>query len=93
METIYERKKLASEILIEYYAYCELRGFIQNDWEKEDEKWKKQCDKLYEEYETTAASEIHREENSKSARIAKKLEQMKLTEDLVSKIKLRNIKK
>jgi len=54
--------------------------------------YKAQCDKLYEEYKTAAAREKDREENSKSARIAKKLETMKMTEDLVAKIKLRNSK-
>ena len=37
--------------------------------------------------------ERKREQNSKSARIAQKLEQMKLTKELVTKIKLRNEKK
>ena len=54
---------------------------------------KEQCDRLYEEYEEAFAQERKREENSKSARIAKKLEQMKLTDELVSKIKLRNEKR
>ena len=54
--------------------------------------YKAQCDKLYEEYKTATAREKDREENSKSTRIAKKLETMKMTEDLVAKIKLRNNK-
>ena len=93
METIYERKKPAHEILIEYYAYNDLRRIIRLEWEEEDEKFKGHCDKLYTEYEETAESERKREENSKSARIAKKLEQMKMTDELVTKIKLRNEKK
>ncbi len=92
METVYEKYRPAHEILIEYYAYCELRGFLQDDWEKEDKMYKAQCDKLYEEYKTATAREKDREENSKSTRIAKKLETMKMTEDLVAKIKLRNNK-
>tara|TARA_B100001094_G_C17929855_1_gene670174 strand:- start:415 stop:696 length:282 start_codon:yes stop_codon:yes gene_type:complete len=93
METIYERKKLAHEVLIEFYAYNDLRRIVRSEWEEEDEKFKNQCDKLYAEYEKTAASEKHREENSKSARIAKKLETMKMTDELVTKIKLRNEKR
>jgi len=92
IETVYGKYRPAHEILIEYYAYCELRGFLQDDWENEDKMYKAQCDKLYEEYKTAAAKEKDREENSKSARIAKKLETMKMTEDLVAKIKLRNNK-
>ena len=82
METVYEKYRPAHEILIEYYAYCELRGFLQDDWEKEDKMYKAQCDKLYEEYKTATAREKDREENSKSTRIAKKLETMKMTENL-----------
>ena len=92
IETVYGKYRPAHEILIEYYAYCELRRFIRDDWEKEDSKFKTQCDKLYEEYETAAARGRKRDKNSKSARIAKKLETMKITEDLVAKIKLRNSK-
>ena len=92
METVYEKYRPAHEILIEYYAYCELRGFLQDDWDKEHKMYIAQCDKLYEEYKTATAREKDREENSKSTRIAKKLETMKMTEDLVAKIKLRNNK-
>lgn len=77
METIYEKKELAREVLMEYYAYCELRGFLQDDWEKEDEKWKKQCDKLYDKYEKLYKEERNREERSKSGKVAKKLEALK----------------
>ena len=93
METIYERKKPAHEILIEYYAYSDLRNILEKEWKEEDERFKTHCDRLYTEYDEPAASERHREENSKSARIARKLEQMKLTDELVTKIKLRNEKK
>ena len=47
----------------------------------------------YQEYEEAAARERQREANSKSARIAKKLEQMRLTNDLIEKIKYRNEKR
>ena len=52
----------------------------------------KHSDVLWKEYETAYANEKRREENSKSARIARKLEQMRLTDELVTKIKLRNAK-
>ena len=90
METVYEKYRPAHEILIEYYAYDDLRRIVRVDWEEEDRKFQQQCDKLYEEYETAAAREKQREQNSKSARIAKKLETMKMTDELVTKIKLRN---
>ena len=90
METIYERKKPAHEILIEYYAYSDLRDILEKEWKEEDKKFEKQCKKLYTEYEEASANERRREQNSKSARIAQKLEQMKLTNELVDKIKLRN---
>ena len=77
METIYERKTLAREVLMEYYAYCELREFIRDDWEKEDKKWKKQCDNLYDKYEQLHEEERKREEHSKSGKLAKKLEALK----------------
>jgi len=77
METIYQKKVQAHDILIEYYAYCELRGYVRDDWEKEDEKWKKQCDKLYDKYEQLHKEERDREERSKSGKLAKKLEALK----------------
>ena len=40
METIYERKKPAHEILIEYYAYSDLRNILEKEW-KEEEKSQK----------------------------------------------------
>ena len=44
---------------------------------------------LYENFEKTAEQEKKREENSKSARVARKLEQLRMTNELVEKIKLR----
>ena len=90
METVYEKFRPAHQVLIEYYAYEDLRRILKIEWEHEDELYKKHSDILWNEYETAAANERRREENSKSARIAKKLEQMRLTDELVSKIKRRN---
>ena len=90
METVYEKYRPAHEVLIEYYSYEDLRRILRIEWEQEDEKFKIQCDKLYDEYEAATANEKRREQNSKSARIAKKLETMKMTDELVTKIKLRN---
>jgi len=89
LETVYQKYKPAHELLIEYYTYNDLRIIIKDEWKEEDEKYEKQCIKLYQEYEEAAAREQQRETNSKSARIAKKLEQMRLTDSLVNKIKLR----
>ena len=93
METVYKKYRPSGEILMEYYWYYEHRDFLRDDWKKEDNHLKEHCDKLYKEYEEAFAQERRREENSKSARIAKKLEQMRLTDELVSKIKLRNEKR
>ena len=93
METVYEKYRPSGEILMEYYWYYEHRDYLRDDWKKEDEIIKAHCDKLYKEYEEAFKQERRREENSKSARIAKKLEQMRLTDELVSKIKLRIEKK
>ena len=93
METIYEKKRTSTEALMEYYWYYEHRDYLRNDWKEEDEKIKQHCDTLYAEFEELYRQEKSREENSKSARIAKKLETMKLTDDLVSKIKLIDGKK
>ncbi len=93
METIYEKKRTSTEALMEYYWYYEHRDFLRNDWKEEDEKIKQHCDNLYAEFEELYRQEKSREENSKSARIARKLEQMKLTDELVSKIKLIDGKK
>ena len=93
METIYEKKRTSTEALMEYYWYYEHRDYLRNDWKEEDEKIKQHCDTLYAEFEELYRQEKSREENSKSARIAKKLETMKLTDELVSKIKLIDGKK
>ncbi len=93
METIYEKKRTSTEALMEYYWYYEHRDYLRNDWKEEDEKLKQHCDTLYAEFEELYRQEKSREENSKSARIARKLEQMKLTDELVSKIKLIDGKK
>ena len=90
METVYEKYRPAQEVLIEYYSYEDLRRILKIEWEEEDYKYKVHSDALWKEYETSAANEQRRERNSKSARIARKLEQMRLTDELVSKIKRRN---
>lgn len=92
METVYEKYRPSHEVLIEYYAYEDLRRILRLEWEHEDELYKNHVDILWKEYETAYANEKRREENSKSARIARKLEQMRMTEELVTKIKLRNAK-
>ena len=90
METVYEKYRPAHEVLIEYYSYEDLRRILKIEWEEEDHKYKVHSEALWDEYETAAANEKHREENSKSARIARKLETMKMTDELVNKIKLRS---
>ena len=92
METVYEKYRQGHEGLIEYYAYEDLRRILKIEWEHEDDLYRKHSDVLWKEYENAAAKEKRREENSKSARIARKLEQMRLTDELVNKIKLRNAK-
>lgn len=90
METVYEKYRPAHEVLIEYYSYEDLRRILRIEWEEEDHKYKVHSDALWKEYETATVNEKRREQNSKSTRIARKLEQMKLTDELVTKIKLRN---
>ena len=90
METVYEKYRPSHEVLIEYYSYEDLRRILKIEWEEEDYKYKVHSDALWKEYETAAKNEKRREQNSKSARIARKLEQMRLTDELVSKIKRRN---
>jgi len=65
---------------------------LEDEWRIEDEKYKNHCNNLYEQWQKAYANEERLRQNSKSARIAKKLEQMKLTDQLVSKIKLTNEK-
>ena len=93
METYYEKYKPAREYLMEYYTWVDLLGIERREFEEHSEAIEKHCKRLYENFERAAAEERKREENSKSARIAKKLEQMRLTNELVNKIKLRNEKK
>ena len=79
-------RSISQKLLIEYYTYNDLRIIIRDEWKVEDEKYEKQCIKLYKEYEEEKREKQIK--NSKSARI-RKLEQMRLTDSLVNKIKLR----
>lgn len=92
METVYEKYKPASEYLMEYYTWVDLLGIERREFEEHAEAIEKHCKKLYEHFERAAKREKEREENSKSARVARKLEQLKLTNELIAKIKLRNSK-
>ena len=89
MQTVYETYKPASEYLMEYYTWVDLLGIERREFEEHAESIEKHCKQLYEKFEKAAAQEKRREENSKSARIARKLEQMRMTNDLVEKIKFR----
>ena len=93
METVYEKKELASQVLMEYYAYCELRKYVREDWEKEDEKYKKQCNFLYSKYETLHDEEERREKASKSAKVARRLEELKYKPDYGDTILLKKLNK
>ena len=92
METVYEKYKSASEYLMEYYTWVDILGIEKREFEEHAEAMEKHCKRLYENFERAAKEERRREQNSKSARIAKKLEQMRLTNELITKIKLRNEK-
>tara|TARA_B100000424_G_scaffold239520_1_gene206328 strand:+ start:299 stop:577 length:279 start_codon:yes stop_codon:yes gene_type:complete len=92
METVYEKYKTASEYLMEYYTWVDILGIEKREFEEHAEAMEKHCKRLYENFERAAKEERRREQNSKSARIAKKLEQMRLTNELITKIKLRNEK-
>ena len=61
----------------------------REEFKRHAESMEKHAKQIYAEFERAAKQEEQREKNSKSARIARKLEQMKLTNDLVEKIKLR----
>ena len=74
---------------MEYYWYVDHILQEEKFFKEEIAKWQAQADKLYSEFEEAAANERKREENSKSARVARKLEQLKMTNELVEKIKLR----
>ena len=92
METVYNKYRPAHEILMEYYWYVDHILQEEQFFKEEISKWQAQADKLYSEFEEAAANERKREEDSESAKLAKKLEQMRLTQDLVTKIKRRNSK-
>ena len=89
METVYEKYKTASEYLMEYYTWIDILDIERREFNEHAESIEKHCKELYKKFEKAAAQEKRREENSKSARIARKLEQMRMTDDLVNKIKLR----
>ena len=89
METVYEKYKTASEYLMEYYTWVDLLGIERREFEEHAEAIEKHCKRLYANFEKAAKQEKQREENSKSARVARKLEQLKMTNELVEKIKLR----
>ena len=89
METVYEKYKSASEYLMEYYTWVDLLGIERREFEEHAEAIEKHCKKLYANFERAAREEKRREQNSKSARVARKLEQMRMTNELVEKIKLR----
>ena len=90
METVYKKHRRAHEIRIEYYWYVDHILQEEQFFKEEIAQWQAQANKLYREFEEASADERKREQNSKSARVAKKLEQMRLTEELVTKIKRRN---
>ena len=56
METVYEKYRPAHEVLIEYYAYEDLRRILKIEWEHEDELYKNHSDVLWKEYETATAN-------------------------------------
>ena len=89
METVYEKYKPASEYLMEYYTWVDLLGIERREFEEHAESIEKHCKRLYANFEKAAKQEKQREENSKSARVARKLEQLRMTNELVEKIKLR----
>ncbi len=89
METVYEKYKTASEYLMEYYTWVDLLGIERREFEEHAEAIEKHCKKLYANFERAAREEKRREQNSKSARVARKLEQMRMTNELFEKIKLR----
>ena len=89
VQTVYEAYKPASEYLMEYYTWIDILDIERREFNEHAESIEKHCKELYEKFEKAAAQEKRREENSKSARIARKLEQMRMTDELVNKIKLR----
>ena len=89
METVYEKYKPAREYLMEYYTWIDILDIERKEFEQHAEAIKRNCKILYDNFERAAKREQQIEANSKSARIAKKLETMRMTNDLVEKIKLR----
>ena len=89
METVYKQYKPARELLLEYYTWVDILDIEREEFKRHAESMEKHARQIYEQYERAAKQERQREENSKSARIARKLEQMKMTNDLVERIKLR----
>ena len=89
METVYEKHKPAREYLMEYYTWVDLLDIERREFNEHAESIERHCKILYENFEKTAEQEKKREENSKSARVARKLEQLRMTNELVEKIKLR----
>ena len=89
VQTVYEAYKPASEYLMEYYTWIDILDIERREFNEHAESIEKHCKELYKKFEKAAAQEKRREENSKSARIARKLEQMRMTDDIVNKIKLR----
>ena len=89
VQTVYEAYKPASEYLMEYYTWIDILDIERREFNEHAESIEKHCKELYKKFEKAAAQEKRREENSKSARIARKLEQMRMTDDLVNKINLR----
>ena len=79
---------------MEYYAYCELRDFAKDDWTVIDEKYEKQCKFLYSKYERLHEEEtLTKRQNSKSAKVEKKLEDIKNKPDYSDTILLKKLKK
>ena len=89
METVYKQYKPARELLLEYYTWVDILDIEREEFKRHAESMEKHARQIYEQYERAAKQERQREENSKSARIARKLEQMRMTNELVEKIKLR----
>ena len=93
METIYTKHRPAHEILMEYYWYCDHRSMIEDEWRLEDQKYKNHCDSLYKKYIQTVALEKRIKEDSKSAKVAQKLEKIKADySDTILLKKLKNKK-
>ena len=89
METVYEKYKPAREYLMEYYTWIDILDIERKEFEQHAEAIMRNCKILYDNFERAAKREQQIEANSKSARIAKKLETMRMTNELVEKIKLR----